>query len=372
MTPSPLGIPASAARGTAAAPVSPGPAVPPGDTGARITRHDGPDHLVISEHPVLRRFWYAVCFAGDLGGEPLARTVLGTPLVLWRASPGAAPSAALDRCPHREAPLSGGWITDCHLVCPYHGWQWDAAGQTRWVPQFPDAPLPTRGGLSMVAARERYGLVWVCLDDDAVVAIPPLPEYDDPAWRVVPEYEFAFACTAMHLLENNFDPGHIAFVHRGTFGNPARPELTDTVVTREPHGLRTRGEVPVESRPGELGATVRTTVSRLYAPFHAHIHITYPDGLRHLMVKAITPVDDTHCVLLQIVLRTDGEADRPAADIRAFDVAVENEDRELLETLPARFPLAPHLNVHARADRNSLAIRRLWTDLVTGRWQPTW
>ena len=72
------------------------------------------------------------------------------------------------------------------------------------------------------------------------------------------------------------------------------------------------------------------------------------------------------------MLRTDTEADRPAADILAFDVAVEDEDRSLLEALPTPFPLAPHLNAHARADRNSLAIRRLWTDLVTGRWLPSY
>jgi phenylpropionate dioxygenase-like ring-hydroxylating dioxygenase large terminal subunit len=202
--------------------------------------------------------------------------------------------------------------------------------------------------------------------------VPPLPEFGAPGWRVVPEYEFGFACTAMHLLENNFDPGHVAFVHRNTFGTPDRPELTDTVVSREPYGLKTSGQVPVDSRPGEPGATVRTTTSRLYAPFFAHIHITYPDGLQHLMVKAITPIDDQHCTLAQIVLRTDSEADRPAADILDFDVAVENEDRGLLELLPGPFPLAPHLNAHARADRNSLAIRRLWTDLVTGRWLPEW
>jgi hypothetical protein len=68
------------------------------------------------------------------------------------------------------------------------------------------------------------------------------------------------------------------------------------------------------------------------------------------MVKAITPVDDTHCSLAQLVLRTDTETNRPAADILAFDVAVENEDRDMLESLPATFPLAPHLNAHARAD----------------------
>ena len=30
---------------------------------ARETTHHGPDHLVLSEHPLFRRFWYAACFA---------------------------------------------------------------------------------------------------------------------------------------------------------------------------------------------------------------------------------------------------------------------------------------------------------------------
>ena len=88
------------------------------------------------------------------------------------------------------------------------------------------------------------------------------------------------------------------------------------------------------------------------------------------MVKAITPVDDVSCTILQVVLRTDTEADRPAAEILAFDDEVEQEDAALLDRLPAPFPLAPHLNAHAKADRNSLLLRRLYTELVTGRWLP--
>ncbi|HEY1823949.1 MAG TPA: hypothetical protein VGG83_28915, partial [Trebonia sp.] len=56
------------------------------DRAERVTRHDGPDYLVISEHPLLRRFWYAACFSADVTTEPVARTVLGTKLVLWRAA----------------------------------------------------------------------------------------------------------------------------------------------------------------------------------------------------------------------------------------------------------------------------------------------
>jgi phenylpropionate dioxygenase-like ring-hydroxylating dioxygenase large terminal subunit len=326
--------------------------------------------LVLSEHEIFRRFFYAACFSADVTDTPLARRVLGTDLVIWRPDPGGPVSVALDRCAHRDAPLSRGWVAGCHLVCPYHGWEWDAAGATRRIPQFPDSPYPSKSRLTMVRAQERHGLVWICLSDDPIADVPPLPEWDLPGWRAVPEYEFAFECTAMHLLENNFDPGHIAFVHRNTFGNPDRPELTDTEVARTGYGLTTITDVAVESRPGEINPTVRHTVSRLYAPFYAHIAITYPDGLQHVMVKAITPVDDQRCNLVQTVLRTDTEQDRSAADILAFDVEVENEDRQLLELLPTPFPLAVHLNAHARADRNSLAIRRMWSDLVSGAWRP--
>ncbi len=345
-----------------------------GAPGDRATSHIGPTHLKLSENPIFRRFWYAVFFSSDITTEPRPRQVLGTKLVVWRAEPSAPVSVALDRCAHRDAPLSKGWIAGCHLVCPYHGWEWDREGRTQRIPQFPTSPHPTRSGLTMVASQERYGMVWVCLacetEGGPVTDIPPLAEYDDPRWRVVPEREWSFDCTAMHLLENNFDPGHVAFVHRHTFGNPDKPELTETTVTRETYGVRTFGEVPVDSRPGEVGATVRSTVSKMYAPFHGILNITYPDGLGHIMVKPITPIDDHSCFLLQTVLRTDSEAERPAADILAFDSLVEDEDKELLDALPDDFPLAPHLNAHARADRNSLAIRRLWTDLITGRWAP--
>jgi phenylpropionate dioxygenase-like ring-hydroxylating dioxygenase large terminal subunit len=268
-----------------------------------------------------------------------------------------------------------GWVKDCHLVCPYHGWEWDAEGRTQRIPQFPDAPHPTKSGLTMVAAQERYGWVWICLagEDEGgpVAGIPEVPEFGAPGWRVVPEKMWEFDCTAMHLVENNVDPGHVAFVHRGTFGNPDNAELTDQRVERTTFGLRTATEVPVESRPGEVGSTVRSTVSEVHLPFFMQLHITYPDGLGHVMLKAITPVDDVRCTILQTVLRTDTEADRPAAEILAFDDEVEQEDATLLNRLPDEFPLAPYLNAHAKADRNSLLLRRLYSELATGRWLPT-
>jgi len=51
-----------------------------------------------------RNHWYVVASAAEIGGQPLARTVCGDDLVLWRRSDGTA-SALADRCSHRRYPL---------------------------------------------------------------------------------------------------------------------------------------------------------------------------------------------------------------------------------------------------------------------------
>jgi hypothetical protein len=58
----------------------------------------------------LSRNWYVACRSGELGKKPIARQILGTPLTLFRDSTGA-PRALLDRCPHRNVPLSLGRVT---------------------------------------------------------------------------------------------------------------------------------------------------------------------------------------------------------------------------------------------------------------------
>ncbi|MGH7289247.1 MAG: Rieske 2Fe-2S domain-containing protein, partial [Myxococcota bacterium] len=64
--------------------------------------------------------WYVACRSEELDAAPLARTVLGTPLVLFRGAEGR-PGALLDRCPHRNFPLSQGRsLASGLLQCGYH------------------------------------------------------------------------------------------------------------------------------------------------------------------------------------------------------------------------------------------------------------
>ena len=113
-------------------------------------------------NPALRDQWFVVADAGDVVDAPTAVTLLGDRFVVWRVADGSVRAAA-DRCPHREAPLSGGGVTDGCLVCPYHAWAFDADGACVDVPSSgAGAPIPSAANLSLLAVRERYGLIWLC------------------------------------------------------------------------------------------------------------------------------------------------------------------------------------------------------------------
>ncbi|MFB3113716.1 MAG: Rieske 2Fe-2S domain-containing protein, partial [Nitrosopumilaceae archaeon] len=51
--------------------------------------------------------WYVLCASHELRARPVARRLMNLPLVLFRDS-GGTPGALLDRCAHRNAPLSAG------------------------------------------------------------------------------------------------------------------------------------------------------------------------------------------------------------------------------------------------------------------------
>jgi phenylpropionate dioxygenase-like ring-hydroxylating dioxygenase large terminal subunit len=168
------------------------------------------------------------------------------------------------------------------------------------------------------------------------------------------------------LVENNLDPAHIAFVHRGSFGSPAVPQVPVPDIVRTPSGFTASTVVPVQKRPGEDQPTERSTINELYGPALLMIRITYPDGVGHIMLKAATPVDDDVTLQLQTVLRTDTEDERPAADIIAFDDQVWEEDKAVLEPAHHFFSLDLTDNVHLKIDRGSLEYRRFLVELLAG------
>lgn len=106
----------------------------------------------------LTRYYYVACLSDELGQGPLARVIAGVPLVLFRSEGRVA--ALLDRCPHRNVPLSlGRVLADGRLECAYHGWQFDCEGVCRKIP----------GMASDAEARERRAEACAVLEQDGLV-----------------------------------------------------------------------------------------------------------------------------------------------------------------------------------------------------------
>lgn len=185
----------------------------------------------------IREDWYVACLSRELGARPVASSLLGVPVVLFRAENGRA-AALADRCAHRSAPLSIGAVRGGRIECAYHGWQFDAGGVCRAVPGLCAEHEGKARRVASFGVVERDGFVWVHTAPNAEPATgPPALELAADARytsvRKVVDVEGSLFAT----LENTLDSVHTAFVHRGLFRG-GRPPVEITVsVTRTADGF---------------------------------------------------------------------------------------------------------------------------------------
>lgn len=252
-------------------------------------------HLSVAR---LAQYWYVACLAGELKKTPIARVLLGTPIVLYRDGSGRA-AALLDRCPHRNVPLSLGRVADTgRLECPYHGWQFEPNGRCSLVPGLCDEQISETRRAPSFAVRERAGLVWVWATPDQEPAGEPfdLPLVGAPGYTTVTRTVQAEA-TLHATIENALDVPHTAYLHRGLFrGNAAKNEIT-AVVRRS--GDRVEAEYLGEPRPPGLAARVLSPSGgevqhwdRFVLPSVAQVEYRLGSE-NHILVTALgTPVSD--------------------------------------------------------------------------------
>jgi phenylpropionate dioxygenase-like ring-hydroxylating dioxygenase large terminal subunit len=154
----------------------------------------------------------------------LAIEFLGTPLVVFRDGAGR-PGVLIDRCPHRNAPLSMGRVHAGALECGYHGWRFDCAGSCVAIPGL-DGPVSGRRRVGAHAARERDGMVWFWSepDEDPVGEPFRLPDLGAGTREVVLTYDIG--ATMQATIENTLDVPHTAFLHRGLLRGAAPNRIT--------------------------------------------------------------------------------------------------------------------------------------------------
>jgi phenylpropionate dioxygenase-like ring-hydroxylating dioxygenase large terminal subunit len=327
--------------------------------------------MLVTRQKVLRRFWYPLMPMRELAPGPKAFTLLGQPLVLWRDADGK-PAALIDRCCHRTAKLSIGFVADGAIACGYHGWTYDRTGRCIRIPQLKgEAPLP-KYGVDAYRAEERYGYVWVCLGEP-LGSIPEIPEAGQPGFRQIDEFCEPWNCSALRVMENSFDNAHFSYVHRASFGDIQNPEPSEFTFTEHDWGFEAHSLVPVlnpdlqkRNLKVEGERTMRDNLRTWWLPFCRKLRIKYPNGLHHVIITAATPIDDDHSQIIQFAFRNDSEEDAPAKDVIAFDRQVTNEDRMVLESTEYDSPLnaASGEEFHMPSDRANLIMRKKLTKLL--------
>lgn len=313
----------------------------------------------------LKRFWHPVSWSAELGEDPKATTLLDQRLVLWRDSAGAA-HCFRDLCMHRGTALSLGKVEHDCLVCPYHGWQYDESGACVKIPQLPEgATIPSKVRAEDFRCEERYGIVWVALDEPEV-DIPGFAEWDDPAYRHVPCPAYTWQTSAPRMVENFTDFGHLGYLHDGLLGSK-----DDLVVPKhhvddlglELHYQLTMGvpntneQFEITKLAGERGQQTNTYVLSL--PHAIWLQCTYRDtGAHRTLFFAAQPnsatVSTGYCYQSR-----DYDLDLPDQPYADFQGLLAEQDRIIIESQhPEELPLDLTAEFQLPFDRVAIAYRR--------------
>ncbi len=166
----------------------------------------------------VRNVWYVAAWSHELGAaQPLAVSVVGEPIALYRRSDGTV-VAFEDRCPHRHAPLSLGRIEGDDLRCMYHGMRFGCDGVCNDIPG--TTALPPRTNVRTFPVVERSSWIWIWPGDPARADAAEVPEafgLDNPDW-VMRAGGIDYEADYQLLNDNLCDLSHLDFVHEKTLG----------------------------------------------------------------------------------------------------------------------------------------------------------
>lgn len=178
--------------------------------------HDPGD--VVGDEPALHPFpegWYFVADRSSIVKQKLIQKQwLGQEIVVWCDDEGAI-CVARSVCPHLGSSLGpdvGGRVQGGLLVCPFHGFAYNAAGACVATP-FAEPPKSTR--LNVFETREIVGLVFAWWGIDGRPPQWDLPEVPEGGgeWSGMETRTFRFSGHPQETTENSVDLAHLRYVH---------------------------------------------------------------------------------------------------------------------------------------------------------------
>lgn len=265
--------------------------------------------------------WFHVGWSAEIapGGVKPMR-YFGQDLVAFRSSAGRL--SVLDaHCRHLGAHLGyGGRVRDDCVICPYHGWSWDADGRNVGIP-YQDKPVNARQ--KVWAAQEKHGMMFVWHDPEGG---PPRQGWELP--DLFADFE------GLEVDEDSFYPCYPnAVVNKPD--EPIHPQLimentADCMHFRHTHGapedpamlwFRTE-DIRWLSSMGFTSPKTKAVALRTYV-INPSVGLSYTifDGRQHYrLLLSCTPVDATRSDLRVSYFfprGADGPAEMPES-LRAF------------------------------------------------------
>ena len=166
--------------------------------------------------------WYFVATRKDiLKARLIQKTWMGENIIAWAGgSDRICVSEAI--CPHLGADLgpdAGGSVRDGNLLCPFHGYEFDAGGQCVATPF---APPPKTAKLRVFETQEIHGLIFAWW---GIGGRPPqwnLPAYprEQAGWSDFEINALRFPGHPQETTENSVDLAHLRYVHGYDKVNP--------------------------------------------------------------------------------------------------------------------------------------------------------
>jgi phenylpropionate dioxygenase-like ring-hydroxylating dioxygenase large terminal subunit len=209
----------------------------------------------------LRNSWYVAAWDREIDRNPLGRTLLGEPVVLYRNTKGDV-VALEDRCCHRQLPLSMGKVEGDELRCGYHGLKFDASGRCVEIPG--QASIPPQARVRSYPVLEKYNWVWIWMGDPANADSALIPNWwwaDHADWTFTRPDRVHLKCNYQLIADNVLDVTHLAYVHASSIGALSITEFPATVereerLVRLTRWIRDRPPPPLYQKAGGFEGNV--------------------------------------------------------------------------------------------------------------------
>lgn len=314
----------------------------------------------------LAQFFHPIATSEEVTHELKVFPLLGEEILVYRSLDGEA-VAFRDLCIHRGTRLSLGELSpDGNVRCPYHGWEYDGTGRCVRIPALPEgSPIPSKARAFRYHAKERYGVIWVAIEDPlADVPAYPENEWDDPDWRPMLVLVQEWKTSAGRALENFCDWAHLPWVHENVLGT--RDRAVTPVYDIWQTDLQMGHTIEEELGPDDIyGAKLTRNVFTINLPFSVHLDRGETEtGNRTYISMSVAPITPDTSKLYVWNVRNHSKDPDLDDSFRDFSLGVFAQDKRIVESQrPEMIPLSLRDELHLKVpDAFALVYRRLLSD----------